>query len=794
MNQTEKKKKILDETDGGLVIFRAILPDLPENPKKLFRSHLRDESVASAHLHLYSDGVWLYKDFNNGNGLNVIDFIAKYKSVPFAEALKMAADYGNISISSARQKKIEITTIYPNTEQVEKTLRDTNTNFHAFCISMGIGNAHLEKWGVGGDENGKTVFVYRDAAQKVRNLKYFSYLPSGKRDKDKYPFSLQHKSDTEQYSMCFYGEHLLSGRQDSTVCIVESEKTAVIASWFYPDYEWLATGGISGAKKNDYARVNLADGRRCLVIIDADPVRKIPKAVAELQALGANVNTVDLFPDRKDKTDIADYIYEGLTPEIVEDKVSIFWKVNEKGKYEILASRYGMFLEQNNFSKIYPDGSNFPTLVKISGRFIEETSTKRIQDYVLQYLRNGPFGEDAHSFFFNNPGFFAENYISGISTSTVQFHEDTADTAYLYYLNCAVRIKANGPEMIPYSSLNGYVWKSHVLQRNYNPDVKTSGEYERFIYLVGAKDPDKISAFRSAIGYMLHGYKTLAKAKAVILNDEKIGSSPNGGSGKGIFCQALSHMKRLVKLDAKAFNPMSQFSFQSVTQQTQIVLFNDAKETFDFESLFNVITDSFRIERKNKDEIIIPHEKSPKVIISTNYAIKGSGPSHNRRRFELELSSHFSDHYTAFDEFGHELFRDWTEEEWARFDNFMIGCIYQFLREGLTADKSHNLSLKKLHSASGPEFVEWAQEGNLPPNQRLMRSDLFKSFTTEYSDQAKYTSQRAFKRYLEAYAEYAEYEIQEGNTMGRWIELKPIRQESIKQEQTKPELPDEPPF
>jgi len=784
MTLTEKKNKILDESNGGLDIFNAILPDLPSDPKKLFRSHLRDESDPSAHLYLHKDGTWLYKDFNHGKGLNAIAFLAEMKKVDFKEAISMSADYANVKLPSAGRKRIETTTVYPDQDLVQKSLEDKSSTFHAFCKKLGIPQEHLTKWRVGSSNNGRTDFHFVDCTGTTRNIKTFAYLSDGHRNKDVFPYSLKHKSDQEVYSMCFYGEHLLTGNEASTVCIVESEKSAVIASWKYPQYEWLATGGMTGAKRDDFLRNKLADGRQMLVLLDADPNRKIPKAFTILKDLGAKVNTVDLYPDRKDKTDIADYIIEGLLPEIVEDKITIFWQPDEKESLKIMPYRFGLFLSQNHFTKVYPEGSNDPTLVRVGGRFIEETSPNRIQDYVLQYLENGPFGEGVLDLFMGNPRFFNEGYLAGIKTKEVSFQEDTNEASYLYYKNCAVKITPSGVETIPYSNLGGYVWKNHVLNRDFLPNTKGKGEYERFIDLVAGQDEVKIDSFRSAIGYMLHGYKTLAKSKAIILNDETIGENPNGGSGKGIFCQALGHMKNLVKIDAKAFNPASQFSFQSVTPQTQIVLFNDAKQHFDFEALFNVITDSFRIERKNKDEIIIPQEKSPKIIISTNYAIKGAGPSHNRRRFELELSSYFSDTFTAFDEFKHELFRDWSHEEWARFDNFMTSCIHLYLQHGLITDKSHNLSLKKFHSETSPEFVEWVNEEPLPAGVQLPRSVKLKEFLELYPDQTKFVTPRRFKQYLQAYGRFMGYKYNDGNTGGRW---------SIFTDETKPspELDDE---
>jgi len=65
-----------------------------------------------------------------------------------------------------------------------------------------IPNEHLLKWGVysdkGSDEEDLTVYVYRNAAGKICNLKWFKYKPDGHRDKNytahslKQPKSLVH--------------------------------------------------------------------------------------------------------------------------------------------------------------------------------------------------------------------------------------------------------------------------------------------------------------------------------------------------------------------------------------------------------------------------------------------------------------------------------------------------------------------------------------------------------------------------------------------------------------------------
>lgn len=70
---------------------------------------------------------------------------------------------------------------------------------------------------------------------------------------------------------CFFGQHLLAVRPDDTVCIVESEKTALIMAALKPEYVWLATSGSSGltAEKCDCLK-----GRRVVLFPDSGCLEK----------------------------------------------------------------------------------------------------------------------------------------------------------------------------------------------------------------------------------------------------------------------------------------------------------------------------------------------------------------------------------------------------------------------------------------------------------------------------------------------------------------------------------------
>ena len=107
----------------------------------------------------------------------------------------------------------------------------------------------------------------------------------------------------------------------------------------------------------------------------------------------------------------------------------------------------------------------------------------------------------------------------------------------------------------------------------------------------------------STIGFMLHAHKNLAYCPAIILNDEVISDNPEGGTGKGLFMNALSKMKKVVTIDGKSFTFERSFAYQLVSADTQILVFDDVKKHFDFERLFSVVTEGLTLEKNSVQQI-----------------------------------------------------------------------------------------------------------------------------------------------------------------------------------------------
>ena len=343
--------------------------------------------------------------------------------------------------------------------------------------------------------------------------------------------------------------------------------------------------------------------------------------------------------------------------------------------------------------------------------------------------------------------------------------------------------------------LGGYVWKDHVIDRAYKECETFDCDYKTFVENISGKNPVRTTSMESTIGFLMHGHKNLSYCPAVILNDEVISDNPEGGTGKGIFMNALSHMKKLVTIDGKAFDFAKSFAYQLVSADTQILCFDDVKKYFDFERLFSVVTEGLTLEKKNKDAIKIPFSKSPKIAITTNYAIKGAGNSFQRRKWELELYQHYSKNFTPQDEFGRLFFGDWDDDEWCVFDNYMIQCLQLYLREGLIESEFVNLKIRQLSAETSHDFIEWCGllEGTQPnsklvPDIRLNTNELYLDFVQEYPDyspRAKMSISRIrFNKWLYSFCMYKEgVPPEEGKDLnGKWIIMKQKPEDNINNE------------
>lgn len=107
---------------------------------------------------------------------------------------------------------------------------------------------------VGTTKDGWAIFWQIDETGKVRSGKMMLYC-DGHRVKDGYSqdwvhSKLKRSSHLNEFELvqCFYGLHIVDNIKP--VAIVESEKTAIIASQYLPQFHWIASGMLQGI--NEY--------------------------------------------------------------------------------------------------------------------------------------------------------------------------------------------------------------------------------------------------------------------------------------------------------------------------------------------------------------------------------------------------------------------------------------------------------------------------------------------------------------------------------------------------------------
>lgn len=364
--------------------------------------------------------------------------------------------------------------------------------------------------------------------------------------------------------------------------------------------------------------------------------------------------------------------------------------------------------------------------------------------------------------------FNKEGLINLIEPLQDDFIKPAEKEAWFYFNNVAAKVTASNIFSVEYGSLPGLIWEKNIIKREFSI---TAGQCEGEQFVSNVSGENK-PAFEAAIGYCLHPFKDPANPKVTIFNDEYFDCDndrePEGGTGKGMIIQMFSKFRNTVIKDGKTFRPDKSFLWQSVGPETELVAIEDARKNFDFEAVFSIATDGWTVEKKNMQEFTLPRERSPKIIITSNYPIKGSSQSHRRRRFELELKPHYSDRHTIQKEFGHLFFIDWDKDEWNRFDNYFLGCVQHYLANGLPAVITGNIEVSKLIAETNRDFVRWIEDladTKLIPAKETKRVfiEKFKSMYPDYKTGKFEVNETRFGKWLKRWCDYVGISLDSSN-------------------------------
>ncbi len=205
-------------------------------------------------------------------------------------------------------------------------IRSLNTNNHLITFLMKYFSAKdiahtINKYRIGDTRDGRVIYWQIDELDRVRTGKMMLYNPeTGHRVKNvpnAFDWAHRHGKRDYQLEQCLYGLHLIK-RESQPIAIVESEKSAILASLAIPGYVWTATGG-----KQNFRLMEVVKGRDVTLFPDLGAFEQWSEHAGKFGfKVSSLLEDIATPEDRESGLDIADYIINELNSKNYERKVS----------------------------------------------------------------------------------------------------------------------------------------------------------------------------------------------------------------------------------------------------------------------------------------------------------------------------------------------------------------------------------------------------------------------------------------------------------------------------------------
>jgi len=357
------------------------------------------------------------------------------------------------------------------------------------------------------------------------------------------------------------------------------------------------------------------------------------------------------------------------------EELPIFWyeKANEKtGEITIKISESLLmdFFKKLGYKKLFSSSDTKTDIVLTNRCFIENTGTQDIISMLVKYIQKPEFKDICFELANLMPKLnqsLNSNYWRILDQIHPKTNIDTLKTGYHFFKNGIVKITEKEISITNYSDFSGIVWKHQINNYDYK-NIGIKGEFETFCEntqrdALGNINPIRWSSFKSFIGYALHKYHNPSNARACIIQDEAIRhykTEANGGTGKSIIAKAIQLLRPGFYLDCKMADFKNDaFLYDGANQADQTLIYDDVKNSFPFEFVYNQVERPAMINAKGKNKV--PFNDVPKYIITSNSVIETESESSKRRIAMIFCGGHYNVKNTPIMEFGHNLFNDWQE-------------------------------------------------------------------------------------------------------------------------------------
>ncbi len=420
-----------------------------------------------------------------------------------------------------------------------------------------------------------------------------------------------------------------------------------------------------------------------------------------------------------------------------------FWKLDDNGKVTIIQSKLIEFLNESGFAKAEISKTDY-VLVQVKENLVKEISDYVIVNYLQHYLQKIDEPDVLEAFSKGVSNYISKAKLRLLKTEDLVDDRDDSYTSRLFFENIIWQVDKNGIKAIMYEDIPGKIWESRIIPHKVSLPIGISrkSQFEIFCFNLAGQSDDRFKALRANIGYLLHRNIDPANTKAIIFVDENISydGTANGGTGKSLLLQAIGKCREMVVMDGKNIKRNSWFKNQGIELTTDLIFYDDVTQDFNLEELYSMITTGIVVEKKYKAEFRISPNKAPKIAISSNYIVNGTGGSTDiRRRCEFEVANYYTQAFSPLDEFGNLFFEGWNESEWDNFYLFMAGCIQEYLKNGLITAEPINLKRNKLINATSQEFVAFMESGVVDLEIWISKKTVLQLFIEEFPNKRNLT-------------------------------------------------------
>ncbi|WP_035669358.1 primase-helicase family protein [Flavobacterium sp. 83] len=448
-----------------------------------------------------------------------------------------------------------------------------------------------------------------------------------------------------------------------------------------------------------------------------------------------------------------------------KDAVPFFTK-NKDGKISISNSNLIKFWESLGYRKVVDENGDYKLVIVKRNSIVKEIKEHQLRDEIRQYttFKN----EEALWIQYLDKEYVVKKLFESFHSLDMNRNSGDERTGYLFYENTIVEVTQDKLELVEYENFQGYVWELEILKREFYIRDNKECVFWEFIQIIADHKEERIKSIVSIIGYLIHSYKDPSCAKAIILMDSEIdveSDEANGRTGKSLIGKAIGYVIPSLFIDGKTMKSQDKFRLSGLNSQHRLIFFDDVKKDFDFESLYPLITGDLHIEKKYKNAVVIPNKESPKILITSNYIVKGGGGNaEKRRKVEFEVSSYFKNELSPLEEFDHRLFDDWDKDEWVQFDNFMIKAVQFYLKNGLIEPMSINIDYNRLKTETSVDFIEFMDaliseksqlEGELTSEIIVFdKVELFKEFIKTNPSFSEGVAIKTLKKWIDKYCAF----------------------------------------